>query len=362
MEINPAPLEYARAAYAAPNLRFEQGGAQAIPLPDQSIDCVVSLETIERFSEHEQYLAEIRRVLRPGGKLVISLPDRDAYSPPASAPSPYHVRELTRNEFAALLESNFAHVVLLGQYPIVGSVIVSTSGTGNAFDTLTFERPSGHRFEASSRLNRAQYWVAIASDAALPPLPESIYFDAGTIDDVMVALPALHLEHQRFQTQLTQSKSDLSLAKKNIRELYARLQRLNDSIAELDNSIAEKDAESAEYLYHLNRINSSPWWRLGMWFAGLIHAAGSFFASRSTKHQLTGKLIAQVSERVALEPETITLPVPSPNPEASVVAAAYGLLQSSQSMNAPCASSRRRVLSFGPGTLASISSRAQRAT
>ena len=49
IEMNRAAVEHARAAYVAQNLRFEQGSTQSIPLPDQSIDCVVSFETIEDF-------------------------------------------------------------------------------------------------------------------------------------------------------------------------------------------------------------------------------------------------------------------------------------------------------------------------
>ena len=63
--------------------------------------------------------------------------------------------------------------------------------------------------------------------------------------------------------RLAQSEGELALAKKNIRELSAHLRRT--------------DAQIGEYLYHLNRINASPWWRLGMWFSRLISALGSFF-------------------------------------------------------------------------------------
>ena len=43
VEIDRGAVEHARAAYSAQNLRFEQGNAQSIPLPDQSVDCVVSV-------------------------------------------------------------------------------------------------------------------------------------------------------------------------------------------------------------------------------------------------------------------------------------------------------------------------------
>ena len=62
------------------NLRFLQGDARALPLAD-SCDAVVSFETIEHFDRQEDFLREVRRVLRPDGSFIASTPDRDIYSP-----------------------------------------------------------------------------------------------------------------------------------------------------------------------------------------------------------------------------------------------------------------------------------------
>ena len=52
----------------------------AIPLPDQSVDLVVSFETIEHHDKHEEMMLEIKRVLRPDGVVIISSPDKQTYS------------------------------------------------------------------------------------------------------------------------------------------------------------------------------------------------------------------------------------------------------------------------------------------
>ncbi len=88
VEIDPAVIAHAQAAYQKPNLRFLQGDARAIPLPDASVDAVVSFETIEHFYEHAAFIAETCRVLRPGGLLIISSPERDTYSLAQHAPNP----------------------------------------------------------------------------------------------------------------------------------------------------------------------------------------------------------------------------------------------------------------------------------
>ncbi|MGO9375879.1 MAG: rhamnan synthesis F family protein [Syntrophobacteraceae bacterium] len=202
VEIDRVAVEQASGVYVAHNLRFMKGSAQLIPLPDQSVDCVVSFETIEHSYDQKQFLKEIRRVLRTGGRLIISSPDRKVYSPQGGPSNQYHIRELTRNEFEKFLRSSFEYVTFLGQRPIVGSVMVREIGYDGPSDSMTFERLSGDRFKAVTGLDHPLYHVAFASDIPLPSLPESFYFERGSVEDAMVTLPALRLEHQRLQESL----------------------------------------------------------------------------------------------------------------------------------------------------------------
>lgn len=45
-----------------------------LPLQDESVDIVICLEVLEHLREDDKALEEIRRILRPGGRLIISLP------------------------------------------------------------------------------------------------------------------------------------------------------------------------------------------------------------------------------------------------------------------------------------------------
>ncbi|MDE0958977.1 MAG: class I SAM-dependent methyltransferase [Planctomycetota bacterium] len=48
---------------------------ESIPLPDQSIDCTISIEVAEHIEHHQNYFSEIFRVLKPGGRAIFSTPN-----------------------------------------------------------------------------------------------------------------------------------------------------------------------------------------------------------------------------------------------------------------------------------------------
>lgn len=76
LEVDATQLAANRAAEAPANIRFEYGGAEAIPAADDSIDIVTMFKSLHHVPTDlmDAALAEIRRVLKPGGLAYISEP------------------------------------------------------------------------------------------------------------------------------------------------------------------------------------------------------------------------------------------------------------------------------------------------
>jgi ubiquinone/menaquinone biosynthesis C-methylase UbiE len=90
-----------------------QADATRLPFNSHSADVVVSFETLEHVHDATALVAEFRRVLKSGGQLILSTPNR-AFRESAN---PFHIREFTADELRALLHEHFENVQLLGQRP-----------------------------------------------------------------------------------------------------------------------------------------------------------------------------------------------------------------------------------------------------
>jgi SAM-dependent methyltransferase len=105
-------VDFARASYALPNLRFEQASCEALPHPGGSFDLVVAFEVIEHLDHWREFLLEARRVLAPAVQLVVSTPNKLYYTEsrgPTGA-NPFHVHEFDFEEFQSELKAVFPHV------------------------------------------------------------------------------------------------------------------------------------------------------------------------------------------------------------------------------------------------------------
>ncbi|MBJ8343454.1 bifunctional 2-polyprenyl-6-hydroxyphenol methylase/3-demethylubiquinol 3-O-methyltransferase UbiG [Antrihabitans sp. YC2-6] len=102
VDYDTSAVAHVRARY--PRVRMLQGNLAELPIPDESVDVVVNFQVIEHLWDQPQFIRECVRVLRPGGELLISTPNRITFSPGRDTPlNPFHTRELNATELTELL-------------------------------------------------------------------------------------------------------------------------------------------------------------------------------------------------------------------------------------------------------------------
>ncbi len=265
VDIDPDSVSHAEAQYRdVSNLKFLVGSCSQIPVADASIDVVVSFETIEHHDQHEEMMQEIKRVLSPGGCLIISSPNRSVYSDQYQRSNPYHVKELYYEEFVDLIKRYFQQVQIYGQQLAVGSWVISL----NAPDEKTVKAFSGEVNNLSKGLSAFPapvYFVAICSDL-VDPLGslESVYID--TPDDLLKQLyDDRHLkqlevfqeQHERYQIQ--QQRDQLQHERDQLQHTLTQTQEQVQQLVQSEQNYKNQLQYTEE---QVKAMESSKFWKL----------------------------------------------------------------------------------------------------
>ena len=128
-------IEFARANYRLPNLRFEQGSCTQLPYPDGSFDLVVAFEVIEHLENWRDFLGEARRVLAASGQFIVSTPNKLYYTESRGREglNPFHVHEFDFAEFREELKSVFPYVSMFLENHVEG-VTFQPEESGNTVE------------------------------------------------------------------------------------------------------------------------------------------------------------------------------------------------------------------------------------
>jgi ubiquinone/menaquinone biosynthesis C-methylase UbiE len=192
VDIDDATVACAKIKYRRTNLEFVTGSAALIPCADAFFDVVVSFETIEHHDQHDKMMQEIKRVLKPGGIMMISSPDKLYYSDKPGYKNPYHVKELYNQEFRDLLKKYFTNTFFLRQKSFFGSVMVPDIDTTSNEHITMYQ--GGFAQVIKSELE-AVYLIGIASDVELPAF-KTTFFDGQ---------PVLKEQFTAFQDLVTET-------------------------------------------------------------------------------------------------------------------------------------------------------------
>ena len=180
VDIDGVAIHHATSRYGEQtNLRFVQGSCVSLPLPDESVDIVISFETIEHVAEQEAMLAQFHRVLVADGILIVSSPNKSIYSGETGCVNEYHVKELTRDELKSMLDAQFPQQAWYGQRVLAHSMLwVESSPRPRDSELLAL---NGGGVQALDAPAAAAYFIVVCAGQAtkLPRLPALSIFDDG---------------------------------------------------------------------------------------------------------------------------------------------------------------------------------------
>jgi SAM-dependent methyltransferase len=231
VDIDAAAVQRARdACRDRGNARFVEGSVAALPLPDASVDVVVSFETIEHLAAADQprMIAEFARVLAPGGTLLLSSPNRLEYSDARNYRNPFHLHELDRDELARLLEPSFPSRRWYRQRMWMGSTIWS-------------EEPAGHH----------EAWFGNPAEVVPASPPQALYYvvvAARTGAGIPNAMPAISLFSDVAETELKRTEAHAREVMRLDRlavESLAALSRQSEHVRDLENLASDRARELA---------------------------------------------------------------------------------------------------------------------
>jgi O-antigen biosynthesis protein len=228
VDIDEACIEWASGNYASNNdkLSFLQGTVSSIPLDDNSIDVVISFETIEHVTEADQHLfmSEVKRVLKPDGLLIISTPNTAMYSIKQDLNNQFHLKEFAKEELKNFLNEYFSHTYYFEQ----GYEIVSTITSDNLEATKQLQV---YNWDRELKAVNRKYLIVIAANQEVP--------DTASLSSAVIQVD------KDFWDMIDYIKS-LQKDQKEKEQLKSITQELTDEISQASTRLAEKEGIIAD--------------------------------------------------------------------------------------------------------------------
>jgi glycosyltransferase involved in cell wall biosynthesis/2-polyprenyl-3-methyl-5-hydroxy-6-metoxy-1,4-benzoquinol methylase len=170
LDIDQSAIEWAEHAHRENNLSFCVRSDLGAGYTSESFDLITCFEMIEHVTEPVQRatIASVARLLKKNGILLISTPNPVVTK--LYGENPFHLREMTGDEFLALLSEHFKHIRINYQFIHAGALITPEVQTASANARMESLLGTGQRSPAVA-------FIAVCSNEPLPDIPVTSFVD-----------------------------------------------------------------------------------------------------------------------------------------------------------------------------------------
>lgn len=117
VDVSEMAIQKARQMVQKPNASFLRVNGGILPFEEKEFDIITAFQLIEHLPDPVPFLADVWRVLKPGGRFLLTTPNASIRLDPGMKPwNEFHVHEYMASELTALLKTRFPKVAVSGLF------------------------------------------------------------------------------------------------------------------------------------------------------------------------------------------------------------------------------------------------------
>jgi ubiquinone/menaquinone biosynthesis C-methylase UbiE len=214
VDVNEMAINYSKKKYSNKNIEYILGDGEKIPIDNNTIDVVVTFETIEHIKNYKKFVKEIKRVLKKNGLLIISTPNDLEFA----EGNHFHLHEFEYKELVSLLSKDFSFIdsyfQTTSKHVAIGTADELNNDVKSTVKNLTTKNINQHLYFyllASNRkiTEKIKYTAAIGEHYSDRALKEWEDLQKGRLDWASEEMIKLRkdIEHSQYNLQIEKNKN-----------------------------------------------------------------------------------------------------------------------------------------------------------
>jgi len=115
LDIDARIVDYANNKYGHEKCTYQLYDGKVIPFDNNTFDITILFQVIEHIKKDINFIAQLHRVLKQGGRLFLTTPNKATRLKPGEKPwNRYHIREYYSHELEAAIRNSFDNVNVYG--------------------------------------------------------------------------------------------------------------------------------------------------------------------------------------------------------------------------------------------------------